>query len=41
MGKIVGAIVLGLIAFACFVGSHFQFKEKGFLFNNAYLYAPK
>ena len=28
MGKIVGAIVLGLIAIACFVGSYFQFREK-------------
>ena len=41
MGKIIGAIVLGLIAIACFVGSYFQFKEKGFLFNNAYIYASK
>ena len=41
MGKIIGAIVLGLIAIACFVGSFFQFKEKGFLFNNAYIYASK
>ena len=41
MGKIIGAIVLGLIAIACFVGSYFQFKGKGFLFNNAYIYASK
>ena len=26
MGKIIGAIVFGLIAIACFVGSYFQFR---------------
>ena len=41
MGNIIGAIVLGLIAIACFIGGYFQFKEKGFLFNNAYIYASK
>ncbi len=29
------------LALSCFVIAHFQFKEKGFLFNNAYIYATK
>ena len=41
MGNIVGAIVLGVIAIICFVFSYLQFNEKGFLFNNAYIYASK
>ena len=41
MGKIIGAIVLGVIAIICFVISYLQFNEKGFLFNNAYIYASK
>ena len=41
MGKIIGAIVLGVIAIICFVVSYLQFSEKGFLFNNAYIYASK
>lgn len=41
MGNVIGAIVLGLVAIACFVVSYFQFNEKGFLFNNAYIYASK
>lgn len=36
-----GAIIFGIIAVACFVISSLQFKEKGFLFNNAYIYASK
>lgn len=39
MGNIIGAIVLGVIAIGCFIISYLQFNEKGFLFNNAYLYA--
>lgn len=39
MGNIVGAIVLGVIVIICFVFSYLQFNEKGFLFNNAYIYA--
>ena len=38
---IVGAIILGLITIVCFVFSYLQFKGKGFLFNNAYIYASK
>lgn len=41
MGNIIGLIILGLIAIACFVFSYLQFHEKGFLFNNAYIYASK
>ena len=41
MGNIIGAIILGVIATICFVVSYLQFNEKGFLFNNAYIYASK
>jgi len=41
MENIIGAIVLGIVSIACFVFSYLQFKEKGFLFNNAYIYASK
>lgn len=41
MGNVIGAILLGVVAIACFVVSYFQFHEKGFLFNNAYIYASK
>ena len=41
MGNIIGAIILGVIAIACFIFSYLQFQEKGFLFNNAYIYASK
>lgn len=41
MGSIIGTIVLGVIATICFVFSYLQFYEKGFLFNNAYIYASK
>lgn len=38
---IVGAIILFLIALFSFVMSIRSFMEKGFLFNNAYIYASK
>lgn len=41
MGNIVGAIIVGVIAVICFIFSYLQFNEKGFLFNNAYIYASK
>lgn len=41
MGNVILAIVLGGIAIGCFVFSFMQFHEKGFLFNNAYIYASK
>lgn len=41
MGNIIGAIVVGIVAIARFVLSYLQFNEKGFLFNNAFIYASK
>ena len=41
MGTIIGAIILSVVAIVCFVFSYLQFSEKGFLFNNAYIYASK
>ena len=41
MGSIITAIVLAALATVCFVLSWRQFREKGFLLNNAYLYASK
>lgn len=41
MEDIIGAIGLGIVAIMCFVFSYLQFNEKGFLFNNAYIYASK
>ena len=41
MGEMIVAIMLGLIALTCFVISFLQFRKKGFLFNNAYIYASE
>ena len=41
MKKIIVVIVLGIVSIACFIFSYLQFNEKGFLFNNAYIYASK
>lgn len=41
MEKTIVAIIIGLIAAASFIISILQFKEKGFLFNNAYIWASK
>ena len=41
MVNIVGAIILGIVAIVCLVFSFLQFNEKGFLFNNAYIFASK
>ena len=40
-GKIIGGIITGILATACLVLSIMQFKQKGFLLNNAYIYASK
>ena len=40
MNIAVGIVVL-LLSMACAVISVFQFRGKGFLFNNAYIYAGK
>ena len=41
LAKILIAVVIFLIAIGSFVISFLQFNERGFLFNNAYLYASK
>lgn len=41
MINIVGAIILSIVAIVCLVISYLQINEKGFLFNNAYIYASK
>lgn len=41
MGNRIGAIILSVIAIICFIVSFFQLNEKGFLFNNGYIYASK
>lgn len=39
--EVVITIILIFVSVGCFVVSCFQFNEKGFLLNNAYLYATK
>lgn len=34
-------VIFGVLALVCFVISILQFREKGFLFNNAYIWASK
>jgi hypothetical protein len=41
METIIGIIILGMLTVICLIISISQFWEKGFLFNNAYLYASK
>jgi len=41
MGACITAIILFLIAAAAFFMSIRSFQQKGFLFNNAYIYASK
>jgi len=41
MGEVITASILFLISAGLFVMSVFSFREKGFLFNNAYIYASK
>ncbi len=41
MERIIISIVLGVIAILCFFFCARQFKNKGFLFNNAYIYASE
>ena len=41
MRNIVGAIILGIVSLVCAFIGFMQLMEKGFLFNNAYLYATK
>jgi len=39
--EIITLVTLFLTSVGAFVMSYFQFKEKGFLLNNAYIYATK
>lgn len=39
--EIITIVILFLIALGAFVAGYLQFKEKGILLNNAYLYASK
>ena len=39
--EIINSSLLLLLSVVSFVIGYFQFKEKGFLFNNAYIYASK
>ena len=41
MENIIGSIILGFISIACFVFGIFQFNEKGYLLNNAYIFASE
>lgn len=41
MGEIIGAVILFLISAGAFAVSFLHFREKGFLLNNAYIYASK
>ena len=37
----IGNVILGLVSIICFAISAMQFKEKGFLFNNTYIYGSE
>ncbi|PKM93110.1 MAG: hypothetical protein CVU84_17525 [Firmicutes bacterium HGW-Firmicutes-1] len=39
--EVIALVILFIISLGSFVVGYFQFKEKGILFNNAYLYASK
>ena len=41
MKEIITSCILFVIAIGAFIKSYRSFKEKGFLFNNAYIYASK
>lgn len=41
MGKWILAIIIAILAIGCLLISIFQFKEQGFLLNNAYLFATQ
>lgn len=40
-GEIILFIALSVLSLVAFIMSYFQFNEKGFLLNNAYIYASK
>lgn len=41
MAELIWAVISGVLALVCLIISIMQFKEKGFLFNNAYIWASK
>ena len=41
MENLIGVIIGSVLSVVCAVISFFQFREKGFLFNNTYIYASK
>lgn len=41
IGEIILLIFVLIVSLSALIISYFQFKEKGFLFNNAYLYASE
>lgn len=41
IGKIVSSLIFFALAIGIFFISYLQFKEKGYLFNNAYIWASK
>ncbi|MGN0165519.1 MAG: DUF3784 domain-containing protein [Lachnospiraceae bacterium] len=41
MQNIIGGVALGIVALVCFILGIRHLMEKGFLLNNAYLYASK
>lgn len=41
MKNIIGTIIILFISLISFIISYFQFKERGFVFNNSYIYATK
>lgn len=41
MAELIWAMICGVLAIACLMISIMSFKEKGFLFNNAYIWASK
>lgn len=41
MGSIIEIVIMCVFAAVCLTISCFQFREKGFIFNNAYIFANK
>ncbi len=41
MAELIWAIICGALAIVCMIISIMSFKEKGFVFNNAYIWASK
>lgn len=41
MQEVIVTVIFFIVSIGAFILSFFSFKEKGFLFNNAYIYASK